>query len=248
MLRWQASAIARLEARTVRGVDAVLACSELDAAALRRAGAREVHLVPNGVELRPAPGGGRARNTVAFVGSYDWRPNVDAAVVLARENLATVRSAVPGTPPGDHRPQAPPAVRELAADDIEVTGRVDDVAPWLAALLRHGDAAPRRLGDPPQGARGGGGPRPDRRHPARLRGPALPWTARTSSTPRRRRTFVDALLRLRREPGLASRLTEAAWPVAQEFDWRRIGARLVELYRAWSSGERARPPALSSAG
>ena len=60
--------------------------------------------------------------------------------------------------------------------------------------------------------------------------------------------FVDALLRLRREPGLASRLTDAAWPVAQEFDWRRIGARLVELYRAWSNGERARPPALSSAG
>ena len=60
--------------------------------------------------------------------------------------------------------------------------------------------------------------------------------------------FVDALLRLRREPGLADRLTEAASQVAQEYDWRRIGARLVELYRAWSSGEPARPRVLSSAG
>ena len=59
---------------------------------------------------------------------------------------------------------------------------------------------------------------------------------------------MDALLRRRRDPGLASRLTDAAWPVAQEFDWRRIGARLVELYRGWSSGEPARPRVLSSAG
>ena len=105
VLRRQAAAIARLETRTVQGLDAVLSCSELDAAALRRAGAREVHLVPNGVELRQLPVGAEARNTVAFVGSYDWRPNVDAAVVLARE-LATAATSVPGTPAGAHRPEA----------------------------------------------------------------------------------------------------------------------------------------------
>ena len=60
--------------------------------------------------------------------------------------------------------------------------------------------------------------------------------------------FVAALLRLRREPVLASHLAEAAWRLAQEHDWRRIGARLVELYRGWSNGEPARPRVLSSAG
>src|SRR5262249_56260728 len=90
------AAIARRETRSVRGVDAVLGCSQLDADALRRAGAREVHLVPNGVELRQLPASLEPRDTVAFVGSYDWRPNVDAAVVLAREIWPRLRQAFPG--------------------------------------------------------------------------------------------------------------------------------------------------------
>ncbi|HEY1335498.1 MAG TPA: hypothetical protein VGF31_14645, partial [Myxococcaceae bacterium] len=60
--------------------------------------------------------------------------------------------------------------------------------------------------------------------------------------------FVSALLRVRSEPGLAARLTGAASQLAEDYDWRRIGSRLVELYRAWSSGEPARPRVLSSAG
>ena len=77
----------------------------------------------------------------------------------------------------------PPLVRQLAADDIEVTGRVDDVAPWLAPLLRHRDAAPGRARAP-----GSRSSRPRRRafpssHPARLRGAAV--RGRQAPAPRR---------------------------------------------------------------
>ncbi|MGZ6076186.1 MAG: glycosyltransferase, partial [Myxococcaceae bacterium] len=51
-------------------------------------------------------------------------------------------------------------------------------------------------------------------------------------------SFVAALVRLRQEPELGARLTEAASHVAQEFEWRRIAAQLVELYRAWDSRRR----------
>ena len=247
VLRWQAAAIARLETRTVRGLDAVLSCSELDAAALRRAGAREVHLVPNGVELRELPRARAPRDTVAFVGSYDWRPNADAAVVLAREIWPRVRQACPGLRLAIIGRNPPPAVQELAADDVEVTGRVDDVAPWLQRSFA--TAMPLRAGS---------GTRLKVLEAAAARVPIVATRLASEGLPFRdgvhllhaesHEEFVTALLRVRREPGLAARLTEAASEVAQEYDWRRIGSRLVELYRAWSSGEPALPRALSSAG
>jgi polysaccharide biosynthesis protein PslH len=247
VLRLQAAAIARLESRAVRGVDAVLSCSELDAATLRRAGAREVHLVPNGVELRQLPATLEPRDTVAFVGSYDWRPNVDAAVVLAREIWPRVRQACPGLRLALIGRKPPPLVQELAADDIEVTGRVDDVAPWL--LRCFATAMPLRAGS---GTRLKVLEAAAARVPivaTRLASEGLPFHdgehLLRAETPEE---FVAALLRLRREPALGARITEAAWEVAREHDWRSIGARLVELYRGWSRGERARPRALSSAG
>jgi glycosyltransferase involved in cell wall biosynthesis len=228
-------------------VDAVLSCSQLDAEVLRRAGAREVHLIPNGVELRQLPASLEPRDTVSFVGSYDWRPNVDAAVVLAREIWPRVRQACPGLRLALIGRKPPPLVRELAADDIDVTGRVDDVAPWLLRSLA--TAMPLRAGS---GTRLKVLEAAAARVPiiaTRLASEGLPFDDGVhllhAETPEE---FVAALLRLRREPALAARLTEAAWQVAQEHDWRRIGARLVELYRAWNRGEPARPRVLSSAG
>jgi glycosyltransferase involved in cell wall biosynthesis len=247
VLRRQAAAIARLETRTVQGLDAVLSCSELDAATLRRAGAREVHVIPNGVELRPLPASLEPRDTVAFVGSYDWRPNVDAAVVLAREIWPRVRQTCSGLRLALIGRKPPPLVRALAADDIDVTGRVDDVAPWL--LRSFATAMPLRAGS---GTRLKVLEAAAARVPivaTRLASEGLPFQDGThllhAETPEE---FVAALFRLRREPALGPRLTESAWQVAQEYDWRHIGGRLVELYRGWSSGDRARPRVLSSAG
>jgi glycosyltransferase involved in cell wall biosynthesis len=246
-LRHQARAVARLEAATVQGVDAVLSCSQLDAEALRRSGARDVHLVPNGVDLRPLPALSGPRNTVAFVGSMDWRPNVDAAVVLAREIWPRVREACPGLRLALIGRKPPAQVRELAAEDIEVTGRVDDVAPWLARAFA--TAMPLRAGS---------GTRLKVLEAAAARVPIVCTRLASEGLPlvdgqhllhaEAPEAFVAALCRLRCEPELVARLTDAAWRVAQEFDWRRIGARLVELYRGWTVAACPRPRALSSAG
>jgi glycosyltransferase involved in cell wall biosynthesis len=247
VLRRQAEAIARLEGRAVRGVDAVLCCSELDAAALRRSGAREVHLVPNGVELRPLPASLEPRDTVAFVGSFDWRPNVDAAALLAREIWPRFREACPGLRLALIGRKPPAQVRALAAPDIEVTGRVPDVAPWLARSFA--TAMPLRAGS---------GTRLKVLEAAAARLPIVATRLATEGLPfvhdrhllhaESPEAFVEALTRLRREPELGARLAEAAWHVAQEFDWRLVGTRLVEIYRGWSSGAPSRPRALSSAG
>jgi len=247
VLRQQARAVERLETWAARGVDAVLACSELDAAAFRQSGAKEVHVVPNGAELRPLPASSGPRDLVSFVGSMDWRPNADAAVVLAREIWPRVRQASPGLRLALIGRRPPAQVRDLGAPDIEVTGRVDDVAPWLARSFA--TAMPLRAGS---GTRLKVLEAAAARVPivcTRLASEGLPLVDGQhlvhAETPEE---FVAALVRLRREPDLAVRLTDAAWNVAQEFDWRRIGAWLVELYRGWTAGAAARPRALSSAG
>jgi len=247
-LRLQARAIARLEASRAREVDAVLACSELDAGALRSLGAREVHLVPNGAELRPLPRPGAPRDTVVFVGSMDWRPNLDAALLLVREIWPRVRRACPGLRLSLVGRGPPAELLRLAGADVEVTGRVDDVGPWLARAFA--TLMPLRAGS---------GTRLKVLEAAAARVPIVCTALASEGLPFRdgeqllhaetAEDFAAALVRLRREADLAPRLADAAWSLAQEFDWRRVGARLVALYESWGEAPRAaRPPVRSSAG
>jgi glycosyltransferase involved in cell wall biosynthesis len=248
VLRWQAAAIRRLEADRVSRADAVLACSTLDAATLRGLGARAVQVIPNGVDLHGALPPQDLRRDVTFVGSMDWRPNGDAALVLAREIWPRVRESSPGlrlTLVG-RNPPAP--VRALAASDVVVSGTVDDVRPWLASACA--TAIPLRAGS---GTRLKILEAAAARVPivcTRLASEGLPFLHGRhllhAETPEE---FSRALCQLRREPELGARLSEAAWRLAQEFDWQRIGERLVQLYRGWSSGrEEPTPRMASSAG
>ena len=74
----------------------------------------------------------REPHTLLFVGNYEYAPNQDAARILVERVLPRVRQALP-----DARLQLvganPPGwLQALAADHIEVSGRVPDVAPYLA--------------------------------------------------------------------------------------------------------------------
>jgi sugar transferase (PEP-CTERM/EpsH1 system associated) len=70
---------------------------------------------------------------IVFTGNMDYWPNADAAMWFARDILPLVRRTHPrahftvvGANPG-------PAVRALAQlPGVTVTGRVDDVRPWIA--------------------------------------------------------------------------------------------------------------------
>jgi polysaccharide biosynthesis protein PslH len=129
LFRAEAAALRRMERRTVQKFDRVVVVSEQERARLR-AGAQSVLVCPNGREpsavlpQSPDP-------TVAFVATMGWAPNVDAALWLARDIWPRVRERVPrahlllvGKDPA-------PAVRALAHDDVEVTGTVADVNPYL---------------------------------------------------------------------------------------------------------------------
>jgi sugar transferase (PEP-CTERM/EpsH1 system associated) len=74
-----------------------------------------------------------AELAVAFTGAMDYWPNVDAVIWYAREVLPRLRERYPDLTFTIVGSRPTPQVRELAGlPGVRVTGRVDDVRPWLA--------------------------------------------------------------------------------------------------------------------
>lgn len=132
---WRACLYAAYERWVARQAAATIYVSPVDAAWARRwAGSARIEVVTNGVDLEyfqpdgtpPTPG------TLAFVGSLEFPPNVDATCWFARRVWPTLqgtgaarRLLVVGRRPVE-------AVRRLAAQPgIEVAADVPDVRPYL---------------------------------------------------------------------------------------------------------------------
>jgi glycosyltransferase involved in cell wall biosynthesis len=126
--REEAAAYARLEAAYLPAVDAVLACSAQDAAALRAAHGARTGVLPNAVRPPAAIAPPSGRHDLLFVGTLSYAPNEDGARWLAGAvlpGLPGARAAVVGRAPGA-------GLRALAGPRLEVAGDVEDVAPWYA--------------------------------------------------------------------------------------------------------------------
>jgi polysaccharide biosynthesis protein PslH len=134
MLRFEQEALARF--------DLVLAVSDADRETFDRlypdALKTPAHVVQTGVEttyFAPAvPTTPVKPAHLVFTGSMDWLPNEDGMLFFVREILPLIRQAEPGTTLSIIGRAPTPAIKRLAEDaGIEVTGRVDDVRPHIAA-------------------------------------------------------------------------------------------------------------------
>lgn len=112
-----------------------------------------VEVIPNGVDVyhfRRARVNRKAR-ALLFVGNYEYPPNVDAALRLAREILPQVQKQVPDVKLWLVGNAPPPELQALANETIKVTGRVPDVRPYLARAaafvcpLRYGAGIKNKL-------------------------------------------------------------------------------------------------------
>ena len=131
--RWEARKMHRWERRWGGRVDAVVATSDHDAAVFERHGAREVLVVPNGVDVGaiayepPAPG-----SSLVYVGHYGYRPNAYAARELAEEILPRLRDRIPAaTVTLVGRDAGHGTARLGALPGVELVGAVPDVLPFL---------------------------------------------------------------------------------------------------------------------
>jgi glycosyltransferase involved in cell wall biosynthesis len=139
----------RFEAQAFAEADRAVAVSAPDAQLIReRFGAARVHVVENGVDLayfRPAVAVGNHRQ-VLFLGSLDWRPNLDAIALLLDGIFPKVRAAEPSTRLCIVGRNPPLWLRRRVAsrDGVSLHANVADVRPFLAqsAVL----AVPLRIG------------------------------------------------------------------------------------------------------
>lgn len=125
----------RYERRTLSQADAVVAFTEKDEKIVReivRGSSTETACIP----FRFPPDGlGSAppkESDLLFVGSFRHPPNADAAMRLATTIFPRVREALPKAGMCVVGADPPQELIDRAADGVEVIGRVDDVAPYLA--------------------------------------------------------------------------------------------------------------------
>jgi sugar transferase (PEP-CTERM/EpsH1 system associated) len=129
----------RFEGRTLARFDHVLAVSDADADTFGRLYGRQlaapVSVVPTGVDtayFSPAPETAMRPHHLVFVGSMDWMPNEDAVIDFCRAILPLIRREIPDVTLSIVGRAPAAAVRQLTRDPgIAVTGRVDDVRPFL---------------------------------------------------------------------------------------------------------------------
>jgi glycosyltransferase involved in cell wall biosynthesis len=117
--------------------DLVIAVSKEDADTFRKDyGIENVIDVPTGVDIdyfRPQRDGRVKPNSLVFTGSMDWLPNEDAMQYFTKEILPLVRKRIPDVVITIVGRNPYPSLLESSQRDrgVIVTGRVDDVRPYL---------------------------------------------------------------------------------------------------------------------
>lgn len=126
------------ERRALTEANHVVAVSDTDAHFFSREfGVREISVVDNGVDteyFRPM-GGPRDASCILFLGSLDWRPNLDAVDVLLSQVYPAVRAVVPEARLWIVGRKPPDSLRRriFTLPGVELHADVADVRPFLAA-------------------------------------------------------------------------------------------------------------------
>ncbi|HEV3204484.1 MAG TPA: glycosyltransferase family 4 protein [Gemmataceae bacterium] len=127
----------RFERRAFSGADRIVAVSAEDADRIKNQfGAPHVDVVDNGVDteyFRPFPGL-RQNDRIIFVGSLDWRPNLDGVAQLLEKVFPAVQAAIPSARLCIVGRNPPSWLAKQIAKyaNIELHGNVPDVRPFLA--------------------------------------------------------------------------------------------------------------------
>ena len=105
-----------------------------------------VDVIPNGIELERFPwrSEGRERQSLLFVGNYEYPPNQDAARLLVDRVLPQIWRELPEAKLRLVGNNPPDWLKERADARIEVTGQVPEVQPYLAKATAF--VCPLRIG------------------------------------------------------------------------------------------------------
>ncbi len=142
-------AMARMERCALKRAHRILTVSETDRDFFAEFVDRDkIAAIPTGVDenyFRPGPESEQSCALV-FTGSMDWSPNEDAILYFAEQILPRIRSRVPEASLWVVGRKPSPRLYALAQIDtnIHVTGRVDDIRPYLSKAAVY--VVPLRIG------------------------------------------------------------------------------------------------------
>ena len=227
----------RYEGQTLARFDGVLAVSDADrstfAALYPHAIRQPVHVVPTGVDtdyFAPSPvrnPQSATRKTLIFTGSMDWLPNEDAMQFFCRDILPLIRAEEPDVRLSIVGRAPTPAVRRLAEEhNVQVTGRVDDVRPYMKEAAVY--VVPLRIG---------GGTRLKIFEAMSMGKAVVSTTVGAEGLPVTNgehvmladepRTFARDVVRLLRDAGRRAQLEAAARAlVLERYDWSAVAGAL----------------------
>jgi polysaccharide biosynthesis protein PslH len=237
-LRWR-----RFEAGIWRSVDSVVVVSERDREQVRRVRPDTGCVVPNGIALdryRFIPPSERRGNAILFLGMLSYKPNQEAAIVLAERVLPRVRRRIPDASLTLAGRDPLNAVRKLASDHVRVTGTIPDVAPLFdehaafAVPLSFGGGSSLKVlealatGLPLVGS------------PFAVRGYDLE-PEREYLSGRNPAELADQLCRVLERRAEFDELAARGRRVAEGYDWGAIGQRFADVVRASVEARRREP-------
>ena len=235
LYRTQHRRMLRFERRTLSQFEGVLAVSDADRDTFDRIYPGSLrapaHVVATGVDTEfftPTPSPASSRR-LAFTGSMDWLPNEDAMVFFVREVLPLIRAAEPGVTLSIVGRSPTPTVLRLATEPgVQVTGRVDDVRPYIADASVY--IVPLRIG---------GGTRLKIFEAMAMGKAIVSTTVGAEGLPvaggehllvaDEAPSFARAVLSMIRDVGRRRRLESAARAlVVEKYDWSAVAGRLEE--------------------
>ena len=224
-----------LERRMCRHFDSIVAVSSEDCEHFKKEYEIDsVHDVPTGVDtefFRPTGNQKLEPYNLVFTGSMDWLPNEDAISYFTEQIMPRIKQSIPNVTLTVVGRNPYPSLLELAKRDasIIVTGRVDDVRPYMERAAAY--IVPLRIGggtrlkiyeamamekaivSTPIGAEG-----------LPLRDGSEVLLADTADS------FAESVVRVLSDQSSAREIgARAAAKVREEFGWSRVAERFGEL-------------------
>lgn len=224
----------RYESHTAEKLDCCVAVSPTDQLTFERDyKLSNVAHIDTGVDLDyfSSVTASRLPKRIVFTGSMDWLPNEDGVLWFVRDVLPEIRNCVPGVSFTVVGRKPSSKVRQLVDSfpDIQITGRVEDVRPYLAESSVF--VVPIRIG---------GGTRIKIFEAMASGTPVVSTSVGAEGLPvvdqdhllkaDTAETFARAVVTLLRDQRLSARLAEQAKLfVSENFDWARISDQFSEV-------------------
>ena len=240
----------RFEGSMCRNFDSVIAVSREDSEMMEQEyGVDKVFDVPTGVDIdffRPTGQEKREPNNLVFTGSMDWLPNEDAIRYFTERILPIIRRSVPDVSLTVVGRNPYPSLLELSKQQpsIRVTGRVDDVRPYMEKAAAY--VVPLRIG---------GGTRLKIYEAMAMEKPVISTSIGAEGLPLRdgaellladtAESFAAAVVKALSNPSLAASLErQAAAYVRENFSWATVARSFAEICERTVFGASRQTPVL----